>query len=156
MKIQVHDARPQDADDLRIINDQMDLSLRKVYRPTQAGYANRSRISKDLTRIVAVSNGKVVGTAQHYVGDGVLRLLGLAVHEEYRRRGIARALVNRLLDLAEEKGLLAVRISTIKETSNVPIFEKLGFEVVAENHDKLFEGIHGEAVTDVEMEKRRN
>jgi hypothetical protein len=86
---QIHDVRPQDADDLRIISDQMDLSLRKVYRPTQAGYANRSRIS------------------------------------------------------------------TIRETGNVLIFKKLGFEVVAENPDKLFVGIHGEAVTDVEMENLR-
>lgn len=83
-----------------------------------------------------------------------MRLLGLGVHEDHRRQGIARALVNRVIELAAEKRGSAVRVATIKETGDVPIFEKLGFEVAGENTDDSCEGINGEKVTDVEMEKR--
>jgi hypothetical protein len=47
-----------------------------------------------------------------------------------------------------------MRVATIKETGNVPIFESLGFKLVAENTDDLCEGINGGKVVDVEMERR--
>ena len=152
--IEVRESLPEDADDLRIVDEHMNRSLRSVYQPTHAGYANRSRISRDLTRLVALSGGRLVGTTLYYIEDDLMRILGLGVHEAHRRQGIARSLVVRVLELAKEKGCPAVRLSTIKETGNVPIFERLGFEVVGENVDDLYEGIGGGKVTDVEMERR--
>ena len=51
-------------------------------------------------------------------------MVGLFVHEHHRRRGVARALLD----------ALGPRLSlfTIRETGNVPIFERLGFAVVRE------------------------
>lgn len=83
-----------------------------------------------------------------------MRLCGLAVHAAYRRRGVAHRLGNHAVELAIRQSCHAVRLSTIKETGNVPIFKRLGFEVVGENLDGLCEDLNGEPVTDIEMEYR--
>ena len=152
--IEIRETPPQDADEVRVIEEHANRFLRRVYRPTLAGHANRTRLSRDLTRIVACWGDKIVGTTQYYVEGGIMRLLGVAVHEDYRCQGIGRALVDRAVEWAREEGVSAVRVSTIKETGNVPIFERLGFQVIGENADDLCEGVNGEKVTDVEMEKR--
>lgn len=150
----IREFRQEDSNDLLIIKDQMNRFLRKVYRPTQTGYENRSRIARALKRIVAISEGKVVGTSQYYFDEKFLRILGLAVREDYRLKGLARSIINHIIDLAKNSGCIALRLSTIKETGNVPIFERIGFKIVGEHQDGLLEGLNGERVTDIEMELR--
>jgi len=152
--IEIRQTLPEDTDDLQVILNHEFRFLRSVYRPTKAGHTDKSSISRDLTRLVAILRETVAGTIQYYIDNDFMRITGLAVYEVYRRQGIARALVNHVFELAQEKGCLSVRLSTIKETGNVDIFQKLGFEVIGENTDKLCEGINGEKVTDVEMERR--
>jgi ribosomal protein S18 acetylase RimI-like enzyme len=154
--LDIRKAEPQDTADLKVIIEQELRFLRSVYRPTIAGHANKSRISPHLTRLVGVFEGRVVGTVQYYVQDSFMRLTGLAVHEHYRRRGIARALVNHVLAVAKQMSCPAARLSVIKETGNIPIFERLGFEIAGESADQLCEGLNGEIVTDVIMERGRS
>jgi ribosomal protein S18 acetylase RimI-like enzyme len=154
MQIFVRVARPEDEKELAIIDRQATDLLRQTYRPTQAGYANKSRISRNLKRLVAVVEGKCVGTTQYYIEVGIIRISGLAVHAAYRRRGVAHGLISHVVDLAIKQSCRAVRLSTIKETGNDSIFERLGFEIIGENMDALCEGVNGQKVTDIEMEHR--
>lgn len=152
--MEIREFRQEDSKDLLVVKDQMKRFLRKVYRPTQAGYENRSRIEKELKRIVAISERKVIGTSQYYFDENYMRILGLTVHEDYRLKGIARSIVNHIIELANNKGCIALRLFTIKETGNVPIFERIGFKIVGEHQDGFCEGLNGERVTDIEMELR--
>jgi N-acetylglutamate synthase-like GNAT family acetyltransferase len=150
----IREFRQDDSDDLSIIQDQMNQFLRKVYRPTKAGYENRSRIERSLNRIVAISEGKVVGTSQYYFDEKILRILGLAVREDYRLKGVARSIINHITELANSSDCISMRLSTVKETGNVIIFERIGFKIVGEHQYGLLEGLNGEYVTDIEMELR--
>jgi ribosomal protein S18 acetylase RimI-like enzyme len=154
VQITIRAAQAPDRQALAIIDRQATDLLRQTYRPTQAGYANKSRISRNLKRLVAVVEGKCVGTTQYYIEVGIIRISGLAVHAAYRRRGVAHGLISHVVDLAIKQSYRAVRLSTIKETGNDSIFERLGFEIIGENMDALCEGVNGQKVTDIEMEHR--
>ena len=77
---------------------------------------------------VAVEDGKVVG----YVGSqtvlGWTDMMNIAVHPDYRRRGIAESLVEKLVDALKanqaENLTLEVRASN---TPAISLYEKLGF-----------------------------
>ena len=155
MQITIRAAQPHDRQALAIVDRQATALLRQTYRPTPAGYANKARISRNMARLVAVVQGKCVGTTQSYIEAGIMRLCGLAIHEAYHRRGIAQSLVGHVVDLAVRQSCRAVRLSTIKETGNDLIFEHMGFEIIGEHIDALCEGVNGEKVTDIEMEHRR-
>jgi ribosomal protein S18 acetylase RimI-like enzyme len=150
--VNVRRSLPEDGEEISVIEEQMLRFLREFYRPTEKGIANRQRVSRHLTRLAAVADGRVVGTVQYYVKNKRYHLLGMAVREEYRSRGVGRALVDFAVKLARAKRSTAVRISTVKETGNVPIFERLGFRVINETPDNHFIGVNGEPVIDVEME----
>ena len=128
--LEIRKATAGDADEVRVIVDQMTTFLRRFYRPTDAAYAQRSRTQGQRTRLVAVCEATVVGTVEHLVDGDVLRIIGLAVHECHRRRGVARALVEQLATVSAELGCHTMSISTVTATGNVPIFEALGFGVV--------------------------
>ena len=118
MQITIRAAQAPDRQALAIIDRQATDLLRKTYRPTQAGYANKSRISRNLKRLVAVVEGKCVGTTQYSIEAGIIRISGLAVHAAYRRRGVAHGLISHVVDFAIKQSHCAVRLSTIKETGN--------------------------------------
>lgn len=82
------------------------------------------------TWLVAVDNGHLCG----YVGsqsvlDGA-DMMNIAVHPDYRRQGIAYALVESLISLLKEKGVvflcLEVRVSN---ESAINLYQKMGFEI---------------------------
>ena len=81
--------------------------------------------------LVAVEDGKVVG----YVGSqtvlGWTDMMNIAVHPDYRRRGIAESLVEQLVDALKanqaENLTLEVRASN---TPAISLYEKLGFAQV--------------------------
>lgn len=125
-----------------------------MYRPTAA--ARQARTTKDgtLDRLVAVLDGHVVGTVQYRVADGRLSFLALGVHPAHRRRGVARALIRHLETIAARSGCGSVTAHTVRETGNVPIFEKLGFEVESEEPTPLFESERHRTLTEVAMRKR--
>lgn len=81
--------------------------------------------------LVALEGDTVAG----YVGSqsvmGESDMMNVAVHPDYRRRGIARALICALMDGLRERGnrclTLEVRASN---TSAIALYEKLGFAQV--------------------------
>lgn len=103
-------------------------TLREVYRPSPAAIARRHGLAL-LPRLVALVDEQLVGTVEYALGEDRLHLMGLFVAASHRQTGVARALVEELAKLAENRRL---SLNTIRETGNVPIFERLGFAVVSE------------------------
>lgn len=82
-------------------------------------------------KLVALESNKVVGFA---VLDTVLdegNLLDIAVDENYRRKGVARLLMNELFKVAEEKSLSFITLE-VRESSlpAIALYETFGFERV--------------------------
>ena len=127
--------------------------LRKVYRPTAAASAKRSTLAPDLTGLVALLDGRAVGAVRYRVAEGRLSLLGLGVHPDFRRRGIAAALGQHLEAIGADSDCAFVSLYTVRETGNVAIFERMGFAVESEGPTDLFESPLGLALTEVFMTK---
>lgn len=128
---EIREATADDADEVAAICAQMTEFLRQFYSPTDSAYASRAQSQAQRSRLVAVDAGQVVGTVECQRSGDALRVIGLAVHESRRRKGVARALVEHLAARSADTGCRALSISTVTATGNVPIFEALGFGVVS-------------------------
>lgn len=81
--------------------------------------------------LVAEENGRVAG----YIGSQTVPdesdVMNVAVHPDFRRRGIAQALVMALCDALKKQGSVSLTLEV--RASNEPakaLYEKLGFEQV--------------------------
>ena len=88
----------------------------------------------DLRRVfplVALVNDRIVGDATLHMGEGPQRHLAwlrIYVAPEFRRRGVARMLVEGLVDVARKMGLHQVLAEVIRTRVKViKLFEALGF-----------------------------
>jgi len=142
------------------VNDQVEIekvcaaaitTLRETYCPGKQALENKIQLSVYLQRLVAVSDDRVVGTVQYYFQDQSLKIIGLGVHPDFRRRGVARSLISYLVEIGKAKNVNILKLHTIKETGNVEVFRRLGFIVAAERKDVLMESNKFEELTDVEM-----
>ena len=81
--------------------------------------------------LVAVENDAVVGYIGSQSVEGESDVMNVAVLPQYRRQGIARELITRLVSALKEKGnhclTLEVRDSN---TAAIALYEKLGFRQV--------------------------
>ncbi len=83
------------------------------------------------TWLVAVENGVVCG----YVGsqsvlDGA-DMMNIAVHPDYRNRGIGQELIRELIALLLKKGVVSLSLEVrVSNESAVSLYHKIGFEVV--------------------------
>lgn len=152
--ITVRPADEKDRADVEAIAATATATLRQTYRPTPAALANRSQLARSLQRLVATCDGRVVGTVQYWVEDRIVRVIGLGVHPEYRRQGVARSLLQALEAIGNQHQAVAVRLHTVRETGNVEVFQRLGFSIIAEQEDLFSESDVYSRLTDVEMEKR--
>lgn len=83
------------------------------------------------TWLVAVENGAVCG----YVGSqSVLDsadMMNIAVHPEYRNRGIACALVSELIALLKNQNVIRLMLEVrVSNESAINLYKKLGFDIV--------------------------
>ena len=127
--------------------------LRKVYRPNEKAFDNLSRISSSLTPLVATKGERVVGTVQLRVEDDRYFVTALSVHPAHRRQGVARALVDAIAKIAGSAGSRCVALHTVKETGNVAVFDRLGFQTVEESEEDFFESDLYDVLTNVYMER---
>ena len=130
--IYVRDARNDDAERVAVICEAAFAPLRSIYRPTGVAIARQTERSHMGTRLVAEFEGALAATVQYDQHADHVHVIGLAVHPDYQRRGVARCLLGEIDQRAVLLGQPVVVLDTIKETGNVPLFEKLGFRVTHE------------------------
>jgi ribosomal-protein-alanine N-acetyltransferase len=78
--------------------------------------------------ILAEVDGKIIGYVLFWLLPGTIDIHNLATHANYRRRGVARLLLSRVLGLAGEQSISRVTLEVRK--SNLPaqkLYESMGF-----------------------------
>lgn len=149
--LEIREALPGDELAAMALADRVFAEWRGLYRPTPAARKRKTALAATgLRRFVGVAGGVVVGTVQCAADGGTIRLLALAVDPAWRRRGVGRALVERVA--AEDPGS-GISLFTVRETGNAAFFERLGFRVVEEFVDADFETPEGGPVTSLRMER---
>jgi len=152
-EILVREPVPADQEAIAEVNALAIADLRKVYCSNHKALQNLSRISPSLTPLVATKGTSVVGTVQYRIEGDRLFLTALSVHPPQRRQGVARALVAAAAKIGKAAGIGCLAVHTVKETGNVPIFERMGFHTVQENDEDFFESDVHDVLTDVYMER---
>ncbi len=80
--------------------------------------------------ILAETDGKIVGYVLYWLLPGAIDIHNLAVHTDYRRRGIARILLESVVSEARRQSVVRVMLEVRK--SNVPaqkLYETMGFAI---------------------------
>ncbi len=151
--IVVREATPRDSEGIRDVDISSTATLREVYQLNQTALANRSKISAKRFQSVALINSRVVGIAQYYLKDDRVHIMGLGVHIDFRRLGVAKALLAYIEDIGRSNRARCLSLYTVKETGNVDIFMKMGFRTLSEQCSELFGSDKYESLIDVYMEK---
>jgi aminoglycoside 3-N-acetyltransferase I len=104
-----------------------------VSAPPSDDYLNTLVGRDDFIPLVAVSDGAVVGGLAAYVlrkfeqERSEIYIYDLAVDENYRRRGIATGLINKLREIAREKGAWVIYVQADHgDDSAIKLYESLG------------------------------
>ena len=122
---------------LRIVND---LPVDYIFDDKLVTNSRRYFLEGDQTTVVAVDDGRCVACASmsyieimptfsHSSGKRA-HLMNVYTEEHYRRRGIARHLVNTLIEDARAHG--ATEISLDATESGRPLYESMGFKASEE------------------------
>ena len=89
--------------------------------------------SKNAFYLIAKCNSDVVGYCgiNYVCGEG--RITNIAVHPEYRNKGIASALLEKMINFAESKSLEFITLEVRESNINaIKLYEKYGFQKVGE------------------------
>ena len=88
--------------------------------------------------LLAWDGDTLVGAARYEPRPEYLYVGRVAVHPRHRRRGIATALMRRMIEIARDRRLPSVRVGVRDSLpSNVRLYERLGFEVLSvERHPR--------------------
>lgn len=151
MEVTVTDAQAADASIVAAIMSAATAQLRRVYRPNQQAIA-QARAATEVHWLLAMDDASGVGALRYVIECDRLHL-GLGVHPHHQRKGVARALIEFLAAKAVSMKLPKLSLYTIKETGNVPIFERLGFRVIREQPAQDIQSVTGSQLTDVYMER---
>jgi len=150
--ITVRIATPEDTPAAERVSALATETLRETYRLTPHPPGNESP-RPALTRLVAEVEGRIVGTVQYGIRGSRLHIIGLMVHPDHWRKGVARAMIESLAGTARDLGMTHLSLYTIRETGNVPIFERMGFAAIRESPASWAESDRFDALTDVYMER---
>ena len=122
------------------------VALREVYRP-RSGVTGRG--SKGWQSWGAVEEGRLLAVIDARVNAGYLELSALAVEPAYRRRGLARALIDAVhTHLAPDLG---ASLWCVEQTGNLAIFDALGFQPVWRGESAIFILPCGATATEVKL-----
>ena len=135
----------------RLVMDSAVATLRQTYRPTQRAIENKTQRILNCQRLVATIDDRVVGSVQYSFDIHCVSIIGLDVHTDYRKKGVAHSLISHIKKIGMKEKALSLKLHTIKETGNVGVFKRLGFKVASERIDDLFESDKFDTLTDVEM-----
>ena len=92
--------------------------------------------AKDRYYIVAESAGALVGYAGVMQAGEVTDILTMTVVPEFRRKGIAREFLKRLIDWSRNKRAIAVMLEVrFNNTEAIPLYDSQGFRKISERVD---------------------
>ena len=128
-------------------------TIRHIYRPTNVAARRQKRRFHEGVRLVAVRDNVVVGTVQLGLHSDHIFVSGLAVDPGHRRCGVARAIIDFVVDTARSEACDRVELETIAQSGNVPIFLALGFVVVSEHEPTWCTSDDFEVLTSVRMQR---
>lgn len=122
---------------LRIVND---LPAEYIFDDELVASSRRYFLEGDQTTVVAVDDGRCVACASvsyieimptfsHSSGKRA-HLMNVYTEEHYRRRGIARQLVNMLIEDARAHGATEINLDATE--SGRPLYESMGFKASEE------------------------
>lgn len=151
--VSVRNAADDDAARLTEIRTAATQIVRTIYRPNLERLRGRPQVCADDVCLVASLDEVVVGTLTYSLEEQRLHLRRIAVDPNHHRRGVARALVEAAAQRAHALGACSLSLDTIRQTGNVEIFGRLGFEVVSEHPTDLFESDRFSELSDVRMER---
>ena len=105
------------------------------------------KIVRNADVFLALDNESIVGIVVGYNNDKELKISNmsiLVVLNEYQGKGIARKLVNNFLNLAKNKKMEKVKLSTV-DARALKLYESLNFKIVREENEVYYlEKILGE------------
>lgn len=96
---------------------------------------SRASVEKELSNnlaiyVVAMDKEKVTGYGGmwHVVNEG--HITNIAVHKDFRRKGIGNAIVKKLIEIAEEKEMIGLTLEVRKSNiSALELYKKNGFKL---------------------------
>jgi ribosomal-protein-alanine N-acetyltransferase len=92
--------------------------------------------AKDRYYIVAEADGAVIGYAGVMPAGDLTDILTMTVAPEFRRKGIAREFLKRLIDWSRNKKAVAVMLEVrIDNAEAIPLYEANGFRKISERID---------------------
>lgn len=139
MNIEIRHTEPRDSIPLQEIYAQIEaiMGTLQIPYPTESAWKQRlESLPPGSLSLVAEVDGKVVGNAaivcrpssprRRHVGE-----LGMAIHRDWRRRGVGAALLGALIDTAENwLNLSRIELAVfVDNTAAVALYEKFGFVI---------------------------
>jgi tRNA threonylcarbamoyl adenosine modification protein YeaZ/ribosomal-protein-alanine acetyltransferase len=105
--------------------------------------------TKDRYYLVAEREGVVIGYAGVMAAGDVTDILTMTVDPQYRRKGIAREFLKRLIDWSRNKKAVAVMLEVrYNNLEAIPLYESNGFRKISERAD-----YYGPGLTAIVMRK---
>jgi predicted GNAT family N-acyltransferase len=86
------------------------------------------------THVLAEASGTAIGTGRVVFHSEYAKIGRMAVRREWRRRGVGRALLEALIQVAAARG--AGRLLLHAQVQAIPFYEALGFHVVSDEFEE--------------------
>lgn len=125
LQYEVRRAREPDLNEVSKIES---LSFRDPY---PRSFLNSLHALHSATFLVAViPSGEIVGYAVTAIRYGLMgHLLSLATRPEYRRKGVASAMIVETISILRREGVRLIRLEArVSNTEAISLYERLGFE----------------------------
>ena len=104
--------------------------------------------------LVARAGERILGFGGMWMVEGEAHIVTLAVHPDYRRRGLGRQLLQALLQKARERNILIITLEV--RVSNTPaqnLYTAYGFRIIA--HRRRYYPDNGEDAAVMALDLRR-
>jgi len=113
------------------------------YKPSKSEYTkiwNKFKNQKNIHSVVAITNNKIVGYGSIVIetkirGGKMGHIEDIVSHENYRKNGVGRAILDKLFVLAKKKGCYKVALQCKKH--NISFYKKCDYKVNAITMQRL-------------------
>jgi putative acetyltransferase len=158
MDLVIRPVRAEDSGALYEIRRQPEVQKFTTAMPTERPIDFIGRLGPDDHILVAELDGRVIGVAGLHGKTGKFRHaagVGLAVHDAFAGRGVGRALMERLIDVADSwLNLVRLELEVFADNERARrLYERLGFVEEGRKKKAIFRG--GQFVDELVMARVR-